>query len=77
MDDRDPRPLSHRISTPRMGEPKESQLSHMNHKILLNRMDDCVLQNHGGMHAPHWPRFTVNMIHLVGSLCETSIPKAI
>jgi len=40
-------------------------------------MDDCALQNHGGMHAPRWSRFTVTMIHLVGSLFETSIPKAI
>ena len=77
MDDRDPRLQSQRINTPRMGEPKESQLSHMNHKILLHLMDDCALQNHGGMHAPHWPEFTVTMIHPVGSLFETSIPKAI
>ena len=40
-------------------------------------MEDCALQNNGGMHAPHWPRFTVTMIDLIGSLFETSIPKAI
>ena len=40
-------------------------------------MGDCALEKHGGMHAPHWPRFTVTMIHLVGSLFETGIPKAI
>ena len=40
-------------------------------------MDDCALLNLGGMDAPHWPEFTATMIHLVGSLFETSIPKAI
>ena len=39
-----PQAQSQRINTPRMGEPKESQLSLMNHKILLHRMEDCALQ---------------------------------